>query len=69
MNKEAEHEEKISDWLNLGARALSENDLEEANLLYHYLKKEYEPMHDSTKHLYKKILDFYQELTSLSEKK
>ncbi len=67
--KEEEHHEKISDWLNLGARALAEQNFEEANLLYVYLKKEYEPIHDPTKHLYKKILDFYQELTKLSEKK
>ena len=66
--KEAEHEEKISDWLNMGVRAIAEQNLEEANLIYDFIKKEYDPMHDPTKHLYKKILDFYQEMMALEKK-
>jgi hypothetical protein len=52
----------IEQWLEEGWRLLSEGKLEEARLIYEQLRKEYNPEIDSSKILYNRIKDFYEEI-------
>jgi len=59
-----EHSEKIEEWLEEGLRILSEGNLEEAEMIYTSIKKEYNPFKDPARHNYRRILDFYMEIVS-----
>jgi len=52
----------IEQWLEEGWRLLSEGKLEEARLIHEQLRKEYNPEIDSSKILYNRIKDFYEEI-------
>lgn len=67
QEKIQEHREKIDEWLEEGLRLLAEGNLEEAELIYKGIRKEYNPEHDLDKRTYKRILDFYIEI--MDEKK
>lgn len=62
QEKIQEHREKIDDWLEEGLRLLAEGNLEEAELIYQSVRKEYNPEHDLDNRTYKRILDFYIEI-------
>ena len=61
--------EKLLEWLKDGNRLLSSGDLREAELLYNHVKKEYDPSKDSSRKIYRKIIDFYQEIEEEKGKK
>jgi len=57
-----EHKEKIEEWLEEGLRILAEGNIDEAEMIYNSIKKEYDPNKDPARHNYRRILDFYMEL-------
>jgi hemerythrin superfamily protein len=57
-----ENIEKISEWLGEGFRFLAEHNLEEAELIYKNLIKEYRKEFDEYGILQKRILSFYEEI-------
>ncbi len=59
-----EHKEKIEEWLEEGLRILAEGNLDEAELIYNSIKKEYDKDKDPERRTYKRILDFYIEIVS-----
>jgi hypothetical protein len=52
----------LDDWINAGIRLLSENNLEEAEMIYEQAKRAYNPAEDKNQKIYRRILDFYHEI-------
>ena len=60
--KQDENLEKINEWLSEGLLMLSEGSLEEAELIYENLRREYNPDNDAYGVLQRRILSFYEEI-------
>jgi len=62
-------ENKISEWLDAGLLLLSEGNLAEAELVYDQISRQYNALDNRDPLTYKRILDFYYELSMEKEKK
>jgi len=58
----AEEKSPIEELLERGKLALAQKRMPEADMIYLKIKSSYNPMQDANHKLYKKILDFYDEL-------
>lgn len=60
---------KIIEWLEAGLLLLSEGNIEEAELVYEQIAREYDVNQDIDQHIYKRILDFYYEIFARKQQK
>lgn len=53
---------RINEWLDEGLRLLAQGNIEEAELIYENIRREYNPLEDKGKDMYIRIKDFYDEI-------
>jgi hypothetical protein len=56
--------QKINEWLESGLLMLSEGNVEEAEMIYDQISREYDSGQDMDHDTYKRILDFYYEISA-----
>lgn len=62
-------QKKINEWLESGLLLLSEGQVEEAELIYEQISREYDSSQDIDHDTYKRILDFYYEISARRQQK